>query len=238
MCLIRNDDMSNTLADAPNVCSNAQPFIPNWHTLPYQGYARQVRMSNMPIYEYRCLECGRKFSVFWRSLSAVDDKAVRCERCGSRRVMRLVSRVRVLRGGGSELDGSGDVDDALLDEMSKLDENDPRALGRFMRKMAEQSGEDLGPEFEEVVGRLERGEDPEQIEKRMGDIFGDDLGGLDDDFAGPAEDQAAKAEKEAEEQDKKATAKRRTVAMKSKRKTTAPKRSRQQKTTAKKKAKR
>jgi putative FmdB family regulatory protein len=189
-------------------------------------------MRVMPIYEYRCLDCGRKFSVFWRSLSAVDDEAVRCERCGSRRVMRLVSRVRVLRGdSGSELDGSGDVDDALLDEMSKLDENDPRALGRFMRKMAEQSGEDLGPEFEEVVGRLERGEDPEQIEKRMGDIFGDDLGGLDDDFAGPAEDQAAKAEKEAEEQDKKATAKRRTVAMKPKGKTTTAKR----KTTAKKK---
>ncbi len=190
----------------------------------------------MPIYEYRCLDCGHKFSVFWRSLSAVDDKAVKCDRCGSQRSVRLVSRVRVLRGGsGSELDSNGDVDDALLDEMSKLDENDPRALGRFMRKMAEQSGEDLGPEFEEVVGRLEKGEDPEQIEKHMSDIFGDEMGGLDDDFTGPAEDQTAKAEKEAEEQDRKATAKRRTVAMRSKGKSTTVKRSRPKKTTAKKK---
>jgi hypothetical protein len=126
------------------------------------------------------------------------------------------------------------MDDALLDEMANLDENDPRALGRFMRKMAEQSGEDLGPEFEEVVGRLEKGEDPEEIEKRMGDIFGDEMGGPDDDLAGPSEDQTTKAEKEAEEQDKKATAKRRTVAMQSKqRKTTAAKRSRHKATTKK-----
>jgi len=190
-------------------------------------------MSGMPIYEYRCLDCGRKVSIFWRSLSAVDDKAARCERCGSRRLVRLVSRVRVMRGSTDALDSSGDMDDALLDEMANLDENDPRALGRFMRKMAEQSGEDLGPEFEEVVGRLEKGEDPEEIEKRMGDIFSDEMGKPDDDFAGPSEDPTAKAEKEAEEQDKKATAKRRTVAMKSKRKTTSTKRSRQ-KTTAKK----
>ena len=187
----------------------------------------------MPIYEYRCLDCGRKVSIFWRSLSAVDDKAARCERCGSRRLVRLVSRVRVVRGSGDELDSGGDMDDALLDEMANLDENDPRALGRFMRKMAEQSGEDLGPEFEEVVGRLEKGEDPEEIEKRMGDIFGDEMGGPDDDLAGPSEDPTAKAEKEAEEQDKKATAKRRTVAMKSKRKTATAKRSRQKKTAKK-----
>jgi putative FmdB family regulatory protein len=191
-------------------------------------------MSAMPIYEYRCLDCGRKVSIFWRSLSAVDEKKARCEHCSSRRLVRLVSRVRVVRGSSDELDSSGDMDDALLDEMANLDENDPRALGRFMRKMAEQSGEDLGPEFEEVVGRLEKGEDPEEIEKRMGDIFGDEMGGPDDDLAGPSEDQTTKAEKEAEEQDKKATAKRRTVAMQSKqRKTTAAKRSRHKATTKK-----
>ena len=169
----------------------------------------------MPIYEYRCLDCGRKVSIFWRSLSAVNEKTAACDRCGSRRLTRLASRVRVLRGNGSgDLGASGDdLDDALLNEMASLDENDPRALGRFMRRMAQESGEDLGPEFEEVVGRLEKGEDPEQIEKSMGDLFGDEAAGpagMDDDYGAPPED---KADKEAEAKDKKATEKRRTVPM-------------------------
>jgi putative FmdB family regulatory protein len=188
-------------------------------------------MSDMPIYEYRCRDCGRKFSIFWRSLSAVDEKGARCERCGSRRLMRLASRVRVVRGAGSSDFDAGGGDDALLDEMAGLDENDPRALGRFMRKMAQESGEDMGPEFDEVVTRLERGEDPEQIEKSMGDLFGDDMGGPvdDDDYGAPPEDPTAKAEKEAEEKDRKATEKRRTMPMKAKRKSPAKPKARKKK---------
>jgi hypothetical protein len=57
-----------------------------------------------------------------------------------------------------------------------LDENDPRSMGRFMRKMAQESGEDMPPEFDEVVNRLEKGESPEDIEKTMpelGEMGGD-----------------------------------------------------------------
>jgi hypothetical protein len=70
-----------------------------------------------------------------------------------------------------------------------LDENDPKSLGRWMRKMraeiGDEVGEDLGPEFDEVVGRLESGEDPESIEKSMPELMGegggsDFGGGLDD----------------------------------------------------------
>jgi len=48
--------------------------------------------------------------------------------------------------------------------MSGLDENDPKSMGRWMRKMAAESGEAMPAEFDEVVGRLESGEDPENIE--------------------------------------------------------------------------
>jgi hypothetical protein len=57
-----------------------------------------------------------------------------------------------------------------------LDENDPRSIARFMRKMGDEVGEDMGPEFEEVVDRLESGESPEDIEGSMPDLGGD-LGG-------------------------------------------------------------
>jgi hypothetical protein len=69
--------------------------------------------------------------------------------------------------------------------------SDPRALGRFMRKMAAQTGEGMGEEFDEVVGRLEKGEDPDKIEQSMGDLFGaggppDGMGGPDDDYTAPS----------------------------------------------------
>lgn len=98
-------------------------------------------------------------------------------------------RVRVIRGGGksaadaNQPDG-GDMDDSLMNELGGLDENDPRALGRVMRKMASESGEEMGPEFDEIVGRLEKGEDPEKIEQSMGDLFGEPGGDMMDDEMG------------------------------------------------------
>lgn len=65
--------------------------------------------------------------------------------------------------------------------MAGLDEDDPRSLGRFMKKMSREMGEDLGDEFNEVVDRLEKGESPDEIEKSMPELA-DDVGGPSDDF--------------------------------------------------------
>ena len=155
----------------------------------------------MPIHEYRCPVCKRRVSVFFRSLAAVDHGAATCSYCGSRGLVRLVSRVRVLRGAGPAA-GPAD-DDAGLDgierEMSSLDENDPRSLGRFMRKVATQARDDgaeaFGPEFDEVVNRLERGESPEAIEQSMGDAFGGEASdGMDDLMGGPPAPEPAPVE--------------------------------------------
>jgi putative FmdB family regulatory protein len=143
----------------------------------------------MPIYEYRCGDCRHKVSIFWRSFSTVDETQARCTFCGSARLSRLASRVRVIRGGSRDTAApsaeGGDVDDGLMGELGGLDENDPRQLGHFMRKMAAETGEAMGPEFDEIVGRLEKGEDPEKIEQSMGDVLGGPPGGddmMDDDM--------------------------------------------------------
>ncbi len=139
----------------------------------------------MPIYEYRCSNCKRKVSIFWRTLSAVNESEARCTFCGSPRLSRLVSKARLIRGGSASDDvssGSAGADDMDMPGLEGLDENDPRALGRFLRKMAAETGEDMGPEFDEVVGRLEKGEDPEKIEESMGDVFGEPSPGMDDDM--------------------------------------------------------
>jgi hypothetical protein len=43
----------------------------------------------------------------------------------------------------------------------------------MMRKMSREVGEDMPPEFDEVVDRLEAGESPEEIEKSMPELGGD-----------------------------------------------------------------
>jgi hypothetical protein len=73
--------------------------------------------------------------------------------------------------------------DSMMDDsaLAGLDGEDPRALGQFMRKMSSEMGEDMGDEFNEVVGRLEKGESPESIEQSMPDLGANDspMGGED-----------------------------------------------------------
>ena len=44
----------------------------------------------MPIYEYRCKQCGTVFDVI-RPMSAADD-AISCENCNSRDTTRMLSK--------------------------------------------------------------------------------------------------------------------------------------------------
>ena len=130
----------------------------------------------MPIYEYRCADCRRRVSVWWRTFSEAADGQPSCPRCGGTNLSRLVSRVAVVRSEDSRLDDLADPT-----AYGDLDENDPRSIGRWMRRMSNEMGEDLGDEFGQVVDRLEAGEAPESIEQSMPDLGGgDDFGGLDD----------------------------------------------------------
>ncbi len=122
----------------------------------------------MPIYEYRCHDCRRRVSIWWRTYSEAESGTGRCPRCGGESLARLVSKVRVIRSEESRLEDLADPS-----SLGDLDENDPRSIARWMRKMSNEVGEDLGPEFEDVMGRLEAGESPEEIEKDMPDLGGD-----------------------------------------------------------------
>ena len=131
----------------------------------------------MPIYEYRCHDCRRRVSIWWRSFSEANEGKAECPRCGGTNLERLISRVRMIRSEESRLE---DLSDPSF--LSGFDEDDPRSMARMMRRMADEAGEDLGPEFDEVVGRLESGESPEDIEKEMPDLAdsgADGFGSLD-----------------------------------------------------------
>jgi putative FmdB family regulatory protein len=129
----------------------------------------------MPIYEYRCGDCKRRVSVFFRSFSDTG-AAPQCPNCGGTNLMRLVSRVASVKSEEARLESLSDPS-----SFGDVDEKDPKSMARFMRKMGDQmGGEDLGPEFGEMVDRLEAGENPEDIEKSMPGLGGEgggDMGG-------------------------------------------------------------
>jgi putative FmdB family regulatory protein len=128
----------------------------------------------MPIYEYRCHDCRRRVSLFYRSFSDVQDEPA-CPRCGGTHLTRLMSRVSVVRSEDSRMDDLADP--SMLDG---LDEEDPKSIARWMRKMSTEVGEDMPPEFGEVVDRLESGQSPEEIEESMPDLAEGLGGGMDD----------------------------------------------------------
>ncbi len=131
----------------------------------------------MPIYEYGCYDCRKRVNIFFRSFADVEKKTPTCPRCQGQKLKRLVSKVAVVRSEESRLESLADPS-----KLAGLDENDPKAMARWMRQMSGEIGEDLGSEFHEVVDRLEAGEDPESIEKSMPDLGG--AGGADDDWFG------------------------------------------------------
>lgn len=130
----------------------------------------------MPYYQYRCLSCHKRFEEYM-SYEEYGTRAIVCPHCGGNEVQRRIARIRIARSEESMLEDL--TDPSALDGL----EDDPRALGKMMRKMSKEMGEDLGPEFSEVVDRLEAGQSPEEIEAAMPDLgAGGEEAGLDDEF--------------------------------------------------------
>ncbi len=124
----------------------------------------------MPNYEYRCLDCNARFEIFM-SYSEYGKRQVICPKCASENCERRIGKIRFARSEDSRMEEFSDTDsfDGL--------EDDPVALGRMMRKMSKEVGEEMPPEFNEVVGRLEAGQSPEQIERDLPDL-GSEPGGM------------------------------------------------------------
>jgi putative FmdB family regulatory protein len=130
----------------------------------------------MPDYTYRCLNCNKRFEIFM-SYKDYGTLKVACPNCKSEKVERRIGRIRFARSDESRMENFADP--SAMDGM----EDDPRALGKMMRQMSHETGEEMPAEFDEVVDRLEKGQSPEDIEKALPDLGGDDSGGLgSDDF--------------------------------------------------------
>ena len=136
----------------------------------------------MPVYEFYCSECHTLFNFF----SAAIDTESRpdCPRCAQPQLERRPARFATLKHQGeTQPDPLGDLDEgrlagvmeSMMDEIGDLDdEEDPRHLARIFRRIGDATGLELGPRTEEMMSRLEAGEDPDKLEEEMGDEFEDD----------------------------------------------------------------
>ena len=121
----------------------------------------------MPIYEYRCRTCRRKVSILTLRVSEAVD--VVCDHCGGRALDRLMSRFAMVRSEESRLDALSDP--SALDG---VDENDPKSMARWMKKMGSELGEDLGDDFDEMVDDVASGAEGGDDDTDGGETSGGD----------------------------------------------------------------
>lgn len=116
----------------------------------------------MPIYEYRCPDCGTLKTIFFRSLAAVEDSPA-CPSCGKRNLRRLISRTAQVLSEDSRMD-------MLADTATGIDESDPKSMANWARKMGKELGEDdLGEDFDQVIDEIGGGPGNETGDASEGD---------------------------------------------------------------------
>jgi putative FmdB family regulatory protein len=112
----------------------------------------------LPIYEYRCRDCGKKSTFI--TLSIKSALIPHCRKCGGVDMVKLVSRVAVSRSEESRLGSLADPS-----KLSGLDENDPKSLARWMKRMGKEMGEEMGEDFDQTID--EAMEEAEKSEEGM-----------------------------------------------------------------------
>ena len=99
----------------------------------------------MPIYEYHCESCRRRVSLFFKT-SQPEEPPI-CPRCGGKHLTRLFSRFAFVRSDEDRLERLADPS-----RLGDLDENDPKSVARFMKRMKELGvGEEMSEDFDQMV---------------------------------------------------------------------------------------
>jgi putative FmdB family regulatory protein len=135
----------------------------------------------MPIYEFFCGDCSTIFNFYSRRINTT--KKPSCPRCNKKELTRQMSTFSTLSRAKEEAGGEmPDIDESKLEkamgflekEAGNINDDDPKQAAHLMRKFSEMTGMNLGSKMEEALGRMEAGEDPEQVEAEMGDLMDDE----------------------------------------------------------------
>ena len=98
----------------------------------------------MPLYEFLCTACRKKFSVLC-PISQRDSQHD-CQYCQAKQTQRLVSRVKMVRSEEQLMESLADPS-----SLAGLDENDPKTFATWAKKMAREMGENMDDEIESMA---------------------------------------------------------------------------------------
>ena len=136
----------------------------------------------MPVYEFYCRQCNTIYKFLSRRINT--ETVPDCPKCKDVQLEKKVSLFATTSGKKDDSmdDGMPRIDEARMEkamtmlagEAEKMNEEDPRQAAQLMRKLSDATGMKMGGNMEEALSRLEQGEDPEQIEREMGDMLGDE----------------------------------------------------------------
>lgn len=107
----------------------------------------------MPIYEFVCDKCGKRFSALVGMIA--QPKPLACPRCGGTALTKQVSRFARVRSEDEALE-------SLTDETKYGDiENDPKAMRDWVRDMGKAMDEDMDEDLEQALEEELSGSHPE-----------------------------------------------------------------------------
>ncbi len=100
----------------------------------------------MPIFEYRCDNCNKKFTHLCGKMVATTLPV--CPECKSEKITKLFSTFAFRRSMESELEDLADP--------SKLgDIEDPKQVRKWAEKLGKRFGDEMGEDFKESLDQLE-----------------------------------------------------------------------------------
>ena len=112
----------------------------------------------MPIYEFRCGQCGKRNEFI--TFRVNEPVPTACRFCGREGLTRIPSRVRVRMSEETRLERLADPS-----AWSGVDENDPKSVAKVLKKMGQEMGEDFPGEVDEMV--------EEAMDSQAGDAAGE-----------------------------------------------------------------
>lgn len=109
----------------------------------------------MPIYEFKCADCGRLSSIFTKSVGKEFEAT--CQHCGGRNLSRAVSRFAYHRSEQAVLGQYG------AEPKRVEDYKDPRQIGRWTERKFKEYGLELPEQAREMIDAAREGEFPEPV---------------------------------------------------------------------------
>ena len=111
----------------------------------------------MPIYEYKCNNCKKTSSIFFRSIKSADTESVKCQHCASSSLKQLISKPGRIQSKGEPSIGA-------------LRAVDPRKTVESMSRQYDNAGIDPGRGFDEVARQAAAGKSPETLKEVIKEV--------------------------------------------------------------------